>query len=579
MGLAASQARFLAITARKMNCEFESMQIAQDKLSVTRDLQKVSEEYQNSLNATKLVWDTADNDVYNLSYAAMMTPSTINEYNAYMLTDSSGKIVLSSSMFKAALNAGIINENGDPTGRMEVGNNTDQYNGTFNAFLYQLGVQNQISTETINGIQTLPNGGYRADCGVGGALLDKSIANVMNTNSFISYMKEATYGENYPASDHHYKGQALDITADMKAYGLLELFSSSLDIDGFTSGTDPVAKYAETTVNCHSGTFTVTKDGHVVDKETLKNLTLGDLLDGNYVLTAYNIGATDFYNSYAKTILGEMDELLGGAQNGTTPYRGLYVDGASNGALEEAYSQVDSQIQGGNAESISSPPFINSAASNTINKTGDSFHIVTTHISSGDISSISLTNMLLSYITTFAINLDGYDTGLYVDQNNPSKSTFFTENLSYQFIVDPESNVTDTDLLNADFYNQIYNNICLYGCSTDSMMQQKVTDEEYLNYALKNGQLFISSLNTDGYFYSDHYTLNGHVAEVQDDDAIAQAEAEYNIKKSKLDYKEQTLELKMKNIDTELSALTTEYDTVKNLISKNVEKVFTMFST
>ena len=37
--------------------------------------------------------------------------------------------------------------------------------------------------------------------------------------------------------------------------------------------------------------------------------------------------------------------------------------------------------------------------------------------------------------------------------------------------------------------------------------------------------------------------------------------------------------LKMKNIDTELSALTTEYDTVKNLISKNVEKVFTMFST
>ena len=35
----------------------------------------------------------------------------------------------------------------------------------------------------------------------------------------------------------------------------------------------------------------------------------------------------------------------------------------------------------------------------------------------------------------------------------------------------------------------------------------------------------------------------------------------------------------MKNIDTELSALTTEYDSVKNLISKNVEKVFTMFSS
>ena len=73
--------------------------------------------------------------------------------------------------------------------------------------------------------------------------------------------------------------------------------------------------------------------------------------------------------------------------------------------------------------------------------------------------------------------------------------------------------------------------------------------------------------------------MNGHVAEVTDEDAIAQAEAEYNLKKSQLRYKEESLDLELKNIDTELSALTTEYDTVKNLISKNVEKVFTLFSS
>ena len=72
MGLAASQARFLAITSRKMNCEFQSMQIAQEKLSVTRDLQKASQEYQNSLSATKLVWDTEDNTVYDLPYVVMI---------------------------------------------------------------------------------------------------------------------------------------------------------------------------------------------------------------------------------------------------------------------------------------------------------------------------------------------------------------------------------------------------------------------------------------------------------------------------------------------------------------------------
>ena len=139
--------------------------------------------------------------------------------------------------------------------------------------------------------------------------------------------------------------------------------------------------------------------------------------------------------------------------------------------------------------------------------------------------------------------------------------------------------MTEQDALNADFYNMLYNQLCMNGACTDKMKRQQVTDPDYLNNALKNGQLFISSLNNDGYFYQGHYTLNGHVAEVTDDDAVAQAEAEYNVMKSQLNTKEQSLEVKMKNIDTELSALTTEYDTVKNLISKNVEKVFTMFST
>ena len=34
-----------------------------------------------------------------------------------------------------------------------------------------------------------------------------------------------------------------------------------------------------------------------------------------------------------------------------------------------------------------------------------------------------------------------------------------------------------------------------------------------------------------------------------------------------------------KKLDAEISALSTEYDTVKNLISKSIEKTFTMFSS
>ena len=86
MGLAASQARFLAITSRKASCEFESMSIAQQKLSVTRQLTEATKEYQSALNQTKLIWGMSDGldaanpgQTYDLSYDVMMTPSALND--------------------------------------------------------------------------------------------------------------------------------------------------------------------------------------------------------------------------------------------------------------------------------------------------------------------------------------------------------------------------------------------------------------------------------------------------------------------------------------------------------------------
>ena len=90
------------------------MQIAQEKLSITRDLQKAAEEYQNSLNATKLVWDSGDGDIYDLTYDVMTTPSSLNGFQPFLITDAQGKLVLSTKMFNAALAAGVINEKGDP---------------------------------------------------------------------------------------------------------------------------------------------------------------------------------------------------------------------------------------------------------------------------------------------------------------------------------------------------------------------------------------------------------------------------------------------------------------------------------
>ena len=112
MGLAASQARLLTITARKSDCEFQSMRYSHQKIALSRDLANLSNEYQNSLDKTKLVYDfygTGD-ETTALSYGLMMTPSEMNGYLPILATDASGKAVLSSQYAAAARAAGIPQE-------------------------------------------------------------------------------------------------------------------------------------------------------------------------------------------------------------------------------------------------------------------------------------------------------------------------------------------------------------------------------------------------------------------------------------------------------------------------------------
>lgn len=549
MGLAASQARFLAITSRKMNCEFQSMQIAQEKLSVTRDLQKASQEYQNSLSATKLVWDTEDNTVYDLSYDVMMTPSMANDYNPYLVTDTKGKIVLSTSMFQAAVDAGVIDaKTGDPKGSRSIGSSDmskteNQTNGSRNAFLYQLGVKNQVTPESITSIINLGDKGYN-NSGIGGEALDKTVANAFNTNSFISYMKKAED----------------DSGNSIYALKVGDILSNN---GGYSFGTSKN--------ELSNNQVLITKSGSPISESEMQKLTLGELLSGQYELTGRM--DAEAMRKLAEAFLKSMGTTLGW-QNGNIG--GLNVDDESNEALLQAM-EFTMKCLNKDYDTSSGGKILSNSVTNAVNQAASTNSIVA---GSNNVSSVSLTNMLKSFLTNFAVAIEGFDCGYYVTENDKKKSTYVTDDIGYQFLIkNDNTSIDEKDVLMADFYNQLYNNLCVNGASTDTNKQQQVTDKSYLSNALKNGQLFISSLNNDGYFYQGAYTLNGHVAEVADDDAIAQAEAEYNVTKNKLNYKEQTLELDMKNIDTELSSLTTEYDTVKNLISKNVEKIFTMFST
>ncbi len=588
MGLAASQARFLAITARKMNCEFQSMQIAQDKLSVTRDMERAARNYQNSLNKTMLIWDTEDDNVYDLSFGLMMTPSVLNEYNPYLVTDVNGRILLTDGMFKAAVSAGIINPDGTPTGvklsggkfvydgaDIDIDKTLDESgsgigdtwigDGSRNAFIKALGFYNQIDASSVDAIIQLGQDGYTKS-GIGGKIYEKTASNAYNTYAFTSYMQNITYQSAYDNSNGAFViPSGVDPNDKIYSIKLTDLTSLGTIAEGTEKkGSSDKSKFTD-------GKFVILKNGKVQTEDVVKSLTVGDLLTGKYDIIFRNAAKNnnkDMQELYA-SVLSSIATALGQGVS-ASEYKGLNVDTESDQALDMALEFTKE-----NANKVSEK---NSGNVYDLYKQADEQNNIIK--GKDDLFGFSLTNMVKSYLTNFAICLDGYDAGYFIERESEKKSKYVTNDPTYYFLLRNDAAMVDRAMLNSDFYNMLYNQIATNGAVSDKNKRDLyTTDMDSLQNALKNGQLFISSLHNDGYFYQGPYTLSSHVTEVPDESAIAQAELEYNVEKSRLNTKEESLEVQMKNLDMEISALTTELDSVKGMISKNVEKVFTMFST
>ena len=214
MGLAASQARLLAVTSRKTNCEFRSLELAQQKLSLTRELDNASTEYQNALNATTLVWDAegtggSGDYRYELTYDIMMNPSDYNQYTPYLLSRQDGKIALDKKIMDAIYDPddpssaifnydpetgtcdGGIWYNGQVVYRGDANYEIAQYEA-FDKFIDNMRDTKAISSSVATKMQTDSGSAmkyvYDPSAGVGGELLAREKSNMMTANGMMSYV-------------------------------------------------------------------------------------------------------------------------------------------------------------------------------------------------------------------------------------------------------------------------------------------------------------------------------------------------------------------------------------------------------
>lgn len=607
MGLAASQARLLTITSRKADCEFQSMTLSHQKLSLSRDMEAVSTAYQNALSLTKLVYDYQGQNSaeLDLSYGLLMTPSIYNDYYPKLVTDNKDRVILSGAYATAARAAGIPAEGllGTPSSDVR------------NRFIQALATTNIISASNAASIQAVT---YKNTLGLG------------NTISVSTSYEDLTYNQLLD----RIKAQATESTQD---YGM-ELGGN--ETDNYRRSKDKKDKYSRSQEELYINGLQVKKavdgsntgeNGFKVPKEgSGYALSLHDLLTSEVVLhydtcksaqtpvielaqmqkeIAGTGGVLDWMYDQFATVLGgaskndtalqyaynqlydlimpngELQE-LGAACNNSNYTRGNYDeitqyssnskkgDEGGNGIYNDIYTRVDAVGQlvewgdvRGNDVRKHAGNYLGFVFSAKNKDKGDDGKDHTA-------ASINISNLADAFLTSYVQYMQGIENSEYDwDKGKVSDSNLYdgTKDKDFVFTVPSESEIDNGDNdVYAAFYDTLFNMLCTKGWVENAQIDSK----EYMGEMLKNGMAYISSISDDGFYYQSGYANDKLVREVTDDEAIARAEAQYNTEKTRIENKEQTLDMKMKNLDTEISSLTQEYETVKSLVTKSIEKSF-----
>lgn len=593
MGLAASQARLLTITARKADCEFQSMSLSHQKLSLSRDMEKVSSDYQNSLNTTKLMYDyqgSGESNI-NLTYGLLMTPSVYNDYYPKLVTDAQNRVMLNSSYAAAARAAGIPAEglNGTPSSDVR------------NKFVEALANQGVI---TATSAATIVGTNYSNTLGLGKTTSTKAVT-----------------------TDYTYK-QFLDV---------IKTNTDSTSTAGVTLGVGGVVNGAGNVFE--NERFYRVTDGNVENTElgssagTGGSVTLADLLEGNsqYYLSILSkkggelpiYGADYLQNKIAGDggildwMMNQFSSVLGGiAANDTALqyaynavydmivpnthlqdwHNGVNGDTSYKDHLDQKKSKLEEWAEPENSQlkqwmdEIGEGEITQNHRSHDDSKMQKSQNYMGftytadkdkhgtfgwTHKDRNDKSqvSINLNNIAQAFLTAYVQYMQGVGDSQYSFQKGDKSqcNLYDGTDKNFKFTVYAGSKTEDDSTkLISNFYDSMFNMICMNGWTEND----KIDDADYMSEMMKNGMAFISSISDDGYYYQGNYSTDKCILEVTDTEAIARAEAKYNTEKTKIENKEDTIDLKMKNLDTEISSLTTEYDTTKQVISKAIEKSF-----
>ncbi len=142
----------------------------------------------------------------------------------------------------------------------------------------------------------------------------------------------------------------------------------------------------------------------------------------------------------------------------------------------------------------------------------------------------------------------------------------------YAWIDENDTGNTGNADAKAQWYTNLFNRM-KQGYKT--LENGLASSPEWMEFALETGIVTVEQVDKTYNWKSIDYKTCSKITEQTDNDAaVAKAEAEYSRAMNDINAKDSIYDIELKNIDTEHTALQTEYESIKTVINKNIERVF-----
>ena len=556
MGMSASQARLLSITARLNHVELETQYLSNAKIRLSDSTQKASDKYVAALNKTEYLYNyynaAGDKITMPLTGAALTTYGELK--NQYGLINSAGQILVSETDAANFQNSNTLEE-----------------------FLEKYGVLGELGTgDTIQVI----NPEYEPAWDDYYKELEEWKAKEPDPNSekyFTSDVDNELYKKFRAASQSCYNN-ALGGGSGCYLHVLAHLMMADFEEGGSKGYTTTTGDYGSYSViigwNYIYGSAiygaNMTPDMIPVSEEVI------DPTDIIYAAENEEIKQKllDVFNDPNADEQAKINELL---------MNNYYFDESGNVQLKTLKQKII-----------------------------DMFYVLSNYQTMG----IDYNSVLLPLLATFQQDMEfafkEFDEDLYNKDladweaekpHEPTVSQYIDEETraikdldKAQWYVNLWHRMNGTSDFKAGFGNSedyIAGNGWASKSETDQnwavLKDGDMNSEEYLKYAIENGLITLEQVQfvdpSDSESGIEHaqwtsivFSTAQDITEQKDQIAITKAETEYNQALREIEAKDKEYDTQIKKLDTEHNALQTEYDSIKSVIEKNVERSFKIFS-